>query len=107
MGTSNAPPSLRGEFVRIWLVDLLKFTLFGVVLAGVPWILPVFHHVAFYGLASLFAAFVVYCLAIDYPRTSIVAFAGEPGVVSTPFRCVFFISYTLLLIWLGEWILVR
>lgn len=99
--------SIRREMVRIWLTDAIKFSVFAVAVASIPFMITWLRGVLYGIIGAVFIAYVVYGLTIDVPRTSIVLFAGEPGEMRTPVRCIVFVTFAIAVFWTCMWLMSR
>lgn len=107
MRNSNNPTSIRREMVRLWVTDAVKFSVFALAVSSIPFMVASFRGVLYGFIGAVFIAYVVYGLTIDIPRTSVVAFAGEPGEIRTPMRCFVFVSFAIAVFLACMWLMSR
>jgi hypothetical protein len=93
--------------VRIWATDAFKFFTFALAVASLPFMVTWLRGVVYGIIGTVFIAYVVYGLTIDVSRTSIVAFAGEPGEIQTPVRCIVFVTFAIAVFWACIWLMGR
>jgi hypothetical protein len=107
MHSSNKQKSIRREMMRIWLTDAIKFSVFALAVASIPFMITWLRGVLYGIVGAVFIAYVVYGLTIDVPRTSIVLFAGEPGEIRTPVRSIVFTTSAIAVFWTCMWLMSR